>query len=527
MPHPRAHRSEDRIADGGRDHRRRRLAQADGDVLAFDKANVEFGHIGHAQRHIGVEIGVLDQAIDEFGAFMQRHAEAPQSGPLRLCERAIGIDDRPGIGDQSQLLDAHHAGPAINMDARDAGDPGRHVTFLPEAGGDAERGIGRQFLAPARAGCGAAYHFGLAQRPANGVGGRPGIATGPGQQFQAEGYRIAFHLQRGFIDEAFHRPIGPARPDRAQPARAEGGVGKIIGDGMDGLVADLIPMVRARNGEGIIGPAALGLGEEGRRVHLRRPTRSGVMLHRDHRIVLVEAHPHALHRGRAYRIEQRIVLPRQHHLDRAAQRLGGERGGDGIIAIEPPPKAATQHIGAQDDLGFGHAERLGECRQNQALPLVAGMDFEAAVLLEGERVEWFQLEMQHGAGGVDALQRAGGVGGLCPRVDDVERDAAIGLACQVGGMGLQVLFRRGRARPGGPGDLEQIGGADRGGVILRDHHHPAGHRVRRVLDDEVAQIAAHRLGLAVIDRHDLGAEARWRQFGPGIDHVGHLGVDAV
>ena len=56
-------------------------------------------------------------------------------------------------------------------------------------------------------------------------------------------------------------------------------------------------------------------------------------------------------------------------------------------------------------LFFSDAERLGERGQDQRLPLIAGMDFPDAVLLERERVDRFELEVQHAACRISLLER--------------------------------------------------------------------------------------------------------------------------
>ena len=65
-PEPHADSGEDRIADRRSDDGRRRLAEADWNLGAVDKLDVEFRHVADAQQRIGVEVGVLYLTLDEF-----------------------------------------------------------------------------------------------------------------------------------------------------------------------------------------------------------------------------------------------------------------------------------------------------------------------------------------------------------------------------------------------------------------------------------------------------------------------------
>jgi hypothetical protein len=88
-----------------------------------------------------------------------------------------------------------------------------------------------------------------------------------------------------------------------------------------------------------------------------------------------------------------VVGTRQHHFDRLAERLGSERRRHGIVAVEPPAETAADCISAHHDSLLRHAQRLGEHGQDQALPLIAGMNLEDAVLFQGERVDRLELTL--------------------------------------------------------------------------------------------------------------------------------------
>src|SRR5271167_3619471 len=111
------------------------------------------------------------------------------------------------------------------------------------------------------------------------------------------------------------------------------------------------------------------------------------MGHRRDLSVCIEGHAERLDGGRAKRVEARVVGPGQDHLDRLAESLSRKRCRHGIVAVETPAEAATQKIGAHYDLFLRQTQRLRKDRQDQALPLVAGMDLEDSVLLESERVD--------------------------------------------------------------------------------------------------------------------------------------------
>ncbi len=85
MPQACADGSEDRVADRGTHHRGSRLAKAYRGLGAGLEFDVEFGHVGHAHGRIGVEVGIPDLPVDEFGPLVQCHARTPQSAALDLC----------------------------------------------------------------------------------------------------------------------------------------------------------------------------------------------------------------------------------------------------------------------------------------------------------------------------------------------------------------------------------------------------------------------------------------------------------
>jgi hypothetical protein len=67
MPEPHADGGEDRIADRRGDNGRRGLAEADRNLGAVDKLDVELRHVANAQRRIRIEVCVLHLTVDELG----------------------------------------------------------------------------------------------------------------------------------------------------------------------------------------------------------------------------------------------------------------------------------------------------------------------------------------------------------------------------------------------------------------------------------------------------------------------------
>src|SRR5258708_6265498 len=97
-------------------------------------------------------------------------------------------------------------------------------------------------------------------RPADGVRRRSGVAPSAVQQPQAELHPIDGRGVSGLVHEALDRPVGPARPDRAQPSRPEGPVGQIVRQRAHPLGADIVPVIGAVDREGIVADAVYALG---------------------------------------------------------------------------------------------------------------------------------------------------------------------------------------------------------------------------------------------------------------------------
>ena len=159
--------------------------------------------------------------------------------------------------------------------------------------------------------------------------------------------------------------------------------------------------------------------------------------------VRIERHPQGLNRRRADAVEPGIVGPGQDHLDRTPQGLCRQRRRDRVVAVQPAAKSAAHGIGAHQDLAFIPPKRNGQLRQDQALPLVARVDFHHAIHLDSQRIHGLHLEMQDCRGGkVASICRCGGGKGrvgVAPA--RVQQRAARGIGDQRAGAVLDLLLR--------------------------------------------------------------------------------------
>ncbi len=228
---------------------------------------------------------------------MQGHAQSPQRGAFNLGLGAVRMNDRAGVNDKAQFFDLDAAAGAVEPYAGDAGDPSRHVAFLAEAGGDAEADVLRHCAAPVGFLSNAREHGRLPLGTADRVWRGSGIAPGAVQKPQPKRHGIDAGGVSGLVHEAFDRPVGPSRSDRAQPARPKGSVGEIIAQRANPMRSHRVPMVGAADGERIKWAAVGVFGHERRRHDRRGPSRGGVMSHRRHFAAIFECHAHDLDRG--------------------------------------------------------------------------------------------------------------------------------------------------------------------------------------------------------------------------------------
>ena len=120
---------------------------------------------------------------------------------------------------------------------------------------------------------------GLALRSADRVRGGAGVAPRAIEEGQSKRDGIGTRRVRRLVHEALDGPIGPARPDRAQPTGPKGAVGEIVRERPHALRAHGVPMICARDREGIVELALQAFRHLARRHDQRGPAGGGVMLH--------------------------------------------------------------------------------------------------------------------------------------------------------------------------------------------------------------------------------------------------------
>ena len=176
----------------------------------------------------------------------------------------------------------------------------------------------------------------------------------------------------------------------------------------------------------------------------------------------------------------------------------------GIVTVQAASESPANQVAAQHDLVLAAPQRLGQHRKDQRLPLVPGMNFENAVFFKSQRVDRFQREMHHGARGVSSLdlllrrrERR-----LDARIVD-QQGASVAIRNQLRCTILNVPLGYSRRLARTPCHLHQIGSAIRGDEAFREHHHPAGHGARRILQSEATKIAWYVLRRRVVNRDHL------------------------
>ena len=81
-----------------------------------------------------------------------------------------------------------------------------------------------------------------------------------------------------------------------------------------------------------------------------------------------------------------------------------------IVAVQPASEAPADEVGPHDNLLRRNLQGLGEDWQDEALRLIARVDLEHPVLLEGEGVDGLELEVEHAGGRVGRLHPGRGLG---------------------------------------------------------------------------------------------------------------------
>src|SRR5580693_139899 len=178
----RAGGSENGISDRRSNSGGRWLAQPDRRFRAGNKLNVHFRRFSHAEHSVAIEIRVLRLPFGELGSLIQGRRKPPQSRAFHLSCGAIRMNDCSRVYDNGQFLYCDVAGRAVNPHTSGAGNPRRHIAFLPERRCDAEADILRHGTPPTCLLSSAGEHRGLPVRAAYGVRRRSGVTSGAVEQ---------------------------------------------------------------------------------------------------------------------------------------------------------------------------------------------------------------------------------------------------------------------------------------------------------------------------------------------------------
>ena len=170
--------------------------------------------------------------------------------------------------------------------------------------------------------------------PPTELGAVPALAPSAVSSFRRNATGSIFSLCAASSMKLSSAQLVKPGPDRAQPARTEGLVGEVVGDRPHLVRADGVPVVGAVDREGVEGNVLLALGHEERRHDFGGPAGgdSGAPWPsrcRPCRRPSAASAPTAS----ATLVELDVVVARQDHLHRLADRLGGERRADGVVAV--------------------------------------------------------------------------------------------------------------------------------------------------------------------------------------------------
>ena len=133
--------SEDGISNRRRNSSSRRLAQSDRRFRTGNKLDVKFRHFSHTEHPVAIQIRILRLPSDDLGSLIERCRKTPQSRPLHLSCGAIRMNDRSRVYYNGQLLYCDVAVRTVNPHVSGAGNPRRHIAFLPERRRDADADI--------------------------------------------------------------------------------------------------------------------------------------------------------------------------------------------------------------------------------------------------------------------------------------------------------------------------------------------------------------------------------------------------
>ena len=253
---------------------------------------MQFGHIGHAQRCVAVQVGVGYLSIVDTCVLVQCQAHTPQGRAFGLGQSAVGIYHGTAVDAVIEVCDDNFSSVRVDFYPGDTGDPCGHITFLAETGGHAHALVFCQCFTPARLGFYLLQHMGQALRPADAVGCRAGVFPGTIEQGQAKFNGIPAGAVRHFVHKGFRTPGDPTGTHGPQPAGKERFLGQIIIDRTHTMVGDGVPVVGAVDGKPIHLARAIHTGSYKPGRHGKgRPAGSGGMINTGQLPVVIKTGP--------------------------------------------------------------------------------------------------------------------------------------------------------------------------------------------------------------------------------------------
>src|SRR6266540_3199013 len=121
----RAGGGEDGVGQRRGDHRRRGLAGAGRRLGALHHVHLDVRHLVHPENLVVLEVLLVEGAVTDRPALLERGAEAEEQPALELGAHAVGIDHEAAVHRAGDLLDPYLAGRAIDAGPDDRRRPRR------------------------------------------------------------------------------------------------------------------------------------------------------------------------------------------------------------------------------------------------------------------------------------------------------------------------------------------------------------------------------------------------------------------
>jgi len=192
-------RREDGIAHARTDERERRLADAARRMASFDQVGLELRSIRHAQQFVTIKVLLLNHAVLDRDALLERGAQAHENSTLDLRPDAVAVDHEAGIDGRDHPVDAYVA--VFDGDFRNLSEIGG----LGKEAGDTAATIGTERRTPAGLRCGEVQHVdhthGIDEPSIVVRSGRDGMGGGVLQQAPPEEVGILSRKVSEFVNE--------------------------------------------------------------------------------------------------------------------------------------------------------------------------------------------------------------------------------------------------------------------------------------------------------------------------------------